>query len=716
LCGWLSFFLLFYVFLPAFILSIFLLLRIGSPAMAYWSSLAVLSGILLVKRRKIGVVGCLCFLLLVIFSHVVSWSFFDFFHDGLAYHQPATARIAAGFNPVYDGYMDLGRPQDNWSDAATYFPKATWYFAASVTAALGDIQLGKAYHLILFFSALFFVLHHTQGERAMKRLLWASACLNPMVFFQCTGYVLDSALGSLSVIALFYAGLHFSGKPVPRDAHVIGVVSLAMLFCVKTSGFAYGCVIVFCICLRRLSVEYLASKKNLSAAFAASVKLGLRIGIPLLLLVTVLGFSPYLTNLIEGRHVFYPLMRSGSSTNSNVPFVLETLANRVHPDAHNRVTRLLRSIASYPSYAALAQHYPAELKEPLWASLHEWKMYVVGAEFLSGGLGPLFFLLLLVSVLYGFLSFNRGNGWMTVTLCLMLFIQPHAWYPRYVPFLWMLPFVFCLSTPRRWDYLLIIPVLLAVINSGGVAYVSLQSAEEATRLYTKAFAPHRNEYVLLDKTVFRFDGIFDRFGIKQRFANPEQTVFTSYAFGGIFQERFTTGMYLFGKSIAFVEDIPPLPDLPVVFLEARSEPWTRMLEGIILYDPQEKTLFTALQSHPIPKGFWNRSGKIKSYMRVTEKPVGDMVFALTARLREDEGTVRPQKMSVYANNRHIGEWVWNQRGLEEKSIVIPLEALEESYNDPMSLLTLMFYLSDAETNAALEFSLMFEKMEFRATN
>ena len=43
--AWLSFFLLSYVFLPAFILSVFLLLRVGSPALAYWSSLAVLSGL-----------------------------------------------------------------------------------------------------------------------------------------------------------------------------------------------------------------------------------------------------------------------------------------------------------------------------------------------------------------------------------------------------------------------------------------------------------------------------------------------------------------------------------------------------------------------------------------------------------------------------------------------------------------------------------------------
>ena len=56
-CAWLSLFLLLYVFLPAFILSVFLLLRVDSPAMAYWCSLAVLLGLLLTIRNKTGTIG-----------------------------------------------------------------------------------------------------------------------------------------------------------------------------------------------------------------------------------------------------------------------------------------------------------------------------------------------------------------------------------------------------------------------------------------------------------------------------------------------------------------------------------------------------------------------------------------------------------------------------------------------------------------------------------
>ena len=99
---------------------------------------------------------------------------------------------------------------------------------------------------------------------------------------------------------------------------------------------------------------------------------------------------------------------------------------------------------------------------------------------------------------------------------------------------------------------------------------------------------------------------------------------------------------------------------------------------------------------------------------MTEKPDDDVEFALTAGLKEEEGTVRPQKMSVYANNNPVGEWLWNQLGSEEKTITISRETLEESHYGPMNLLNLMFYLSDAETDAALEFAMMFEKMEFRA--
>jgi len=739
--GWLSLFLLLYVFLPAFILSVFLLLRVGSPALAYWASLAALSGLALAAGgTKRLIAGCLCFLLLVVFAHAVSWHFFDVFHDGLAYHQHATARIANGFNPVHDGYMYLIEPhgiwRDNWSDAATHFPKLTWYFAATIYSALGDIQTGTAYHLILLFAALFFVIHHTRGERFIKRLLWVLACLNPIVFIQATGFVIDGAIASLSIIALFYAWLHFSGKQIPRNAHVMGVVSLAMLFCIKHPGVAFGGIVIICICLHRLFAEYRIFKKSLIGAFMAAVKLGLRIGLPLLLLVAVLGFSPYLTNLLSGRHIFYPLMGvSEASYSTYFPDALENLAQRVYPDAHNRVTRLLTSIASYPTASFMTAQSHAVIKNPLSIPRHEWLMHTPGSEILAGGMGPLFFLLVLLSLPFCIFLRNgegQGNGWLVLTLCLMLLIHPHAWLFRYVPFLWALPFFLCLPTPRRWDhYILAVPILLGAINTGGVAYISLQSAERSRQIFTEALAPHRGEYVLLDRSIFRSDGIFNRFGITQRFANPEETVFPNiYFFHGHWARRIP-GRLMFGSQIAFEADIPPLPMLPVIFSEESAQPWIRMSSGIVDSGEESTLLDTIL--HPdlvgldqvveqrrwnqfiqnAPRGFWNYLDRVKFFIRVTEKPTSSIEFALTARLREIEGSIRPQRMLVHADEFLIDEWLWASSEQEEKTVTLPLEVLEEVHASPLNLLVLRFEITDEALGPSQRFSIMFDKMEFR---
>jgi hypothetical protein len=712
-------FLLLYVFLPALVLSCFLLLRLGSPALVYRTSLAVLAGAAWYNRDKIGLSDGLCFLLIVIFSHVVSYLFFDFFHDALVYHQPAITRIAAGFNPVYDGYMNLGRAPDTWSDQATYFPKMTWYFAASVTAVFGDVQLGKACHLILFFSAVLFVWHHTRGDHVLRRLLWVAACLNPIAFLQFTGYLVDGALAFLSAMALFYANLYFGGKTLTRVSHVMGIIVLAMLFCIKTSGFVYGSIIVFCVCLHCFFAELRASGDSRivrwKAGLERSVKLGSKLGVPLFLLVAVLCFSPYITNLLEHRHLFYPLIQTDVPANSNVSLALEKLAEDTYPDAHNRFTRLLFSIAAYPHFLLNA---PAEIKNPFGAPRLEWMLYRSGGIAMAGGLGPLFFLLLLLSALYWLLLRgwkNGENAWLLFTLCLMLFIQPHAWNVRYAPFLWMLPFILCLSIPFKKECFLVVPILLAIINVTGITYVFAKGSWEDSRRIAGMLEPHRGQCVLLDKSVFQCDGFFDRFDIKQKFANPEQTVFQNISLSEYRRERYIAGRPVLGSNIAFEEDIPLLPNFPVVFAEERAEPWVKMSEGVVLYDPEEKATLLTMYSQSLPKGCWNASGKIKFYVRVRDRPEGDMEFALTASPRVDEkGNFVRQAMNVFVNNQQIGEWLWDRAKSSEKTITLPQKILEESYNDEMRLLTLMFYLTPDNPDVRQEFNLMFEKMGFRS--
>ena len=152
--SYLSLLLLLYVALPSFILSVFLLLRIGSPATAYWISMVLLGGVIFYNRGKLRIGDYVVFFCILVLCHAPAYFTFDMCFDGLAYHQPAVRRLADGFNPIYDGYMNLERPPDIWSDQATYFPKAMWYFAATVTAAAAIGVGGGGFTVRRFVAAL----------------------------------------------------------------------------------------------------------------------------------------------------------------------------------------------------------------------------------------------------------------------------------------------------------------------------------------------------------------------------------------------------------------------------------------------------------------------------------------------------------------------------------------------------------------------------------
>jgi hypothetical protein len=300
-------------------------------------------------------------------------------------------------------------------------------------------------------------------------------------------------------------------------------------------------------------------------------------------------------------------------------------------------------------------------------------------------------------------------------LAALIAIQPHSWQVRYIPFLWLFPIVLLLSAPRGKEYLLSVPLLLFLINLSGMTYVFFSGYLEVGREVTDALAPYRGQCVLLDRSIFQCDGFFDRFHIRQKFANPETTDFSKNLAWRDFRRERYVGRPVFGSNIAFEEDIPLLPEFPVVFADEEASPWTRMSEGMLLFDPEEQATPLTMYSYAVPRGWWNIAEKIKFYVRVTEKPAEDMEFALTVKPRVDEGgNFRKQSMKVYANNRQVGEWLCDRGEGGEKTVILPLPTLEESYNDAMHLLTLMFCLTDPEApEERQEFTLMFESMEFR---
>jgi hypothetical protein len=303
------------------------------------------------------------------------------------------------------------------------------------------------------------------------------------------------------------------------------------------------------------------------------------------------------------------------------------------------------------------------------------------------------------------------------------------------------------------------------------------------------------------------DGFFDRFDIKQKFANPEAERFSNDFWSDPRLER-RTGRLSIGGNLVFEEDIPPLPSVSLDLLSDAARPWRIMSDGLEFIDTEElfSTFYNMLEAEWVAKtlppsfegmlgqGLWNYASRVKLYMQVLEKPKGDMVLALTASprfvegvvsvdsvlarktetvvsddtrlyvtfsavptsvdlslpegffdsyylpedmflqegtmLQDEEGnmkfsfTLQPvthfdplwaSRMTVRANERLLGEWLWDEPGSTEKTVVIPREILEESYNDDLHLLTLRFDLTEpGNPDKTMKYCLKFERMEVRS--
>jgi hypothetical protein len=349
----------------------------------------------------------------------------------------------------------------------------------------------------------------------------------------------------------------------------------------------------------------------------------------------------------------------------------------------------------------------------------------------------------------------------------MTAIHPHSWQVRYVPFVWAIPVVLFQALPARRDYLLLVPLALFAADAAGVSYVFASDYLARTRKIEGELEPHRGQAVLLDRGTFQFDGIFGRYGIRQKFANPEagkRGDFSNEPWAAPRLGR-QTGHMSFGSNIAFEEDLPPLPMFPLVLADAEASPWLRMSDGVALFTRESMDEFytrmekagkaldraesgknlslsdfrfdsedagtpsgffslsemikiapmyppTRESAEELGPGVWNYGKKVKFYMRVPDEPKGDMTFSLTGSPCLLEGMPLPQEAEVFVNNRFLGRWLWE--GPDEKTLVVPLEILRESFDDEMRLLTLTFIVTlPGEPENGLMHSLNFEKLEFR---
>jgi hypothetical protein len=362
--------------------------------------------------------------------------FYDFTWDGQWYHQTAVYKMSAGWNPLWEPVPEEFGTRF-WRLWVVHYAKGPWYWALTLYATTGSIEMAKAASAIVPLIAFLVVLAVAidfgigRGWAAVVALV---TTLNPVTTCGLVTHQVDGILVSLLACAVA-GGMAWMRRPSWLSAFVAFTAG-ALCMNVKFTGVVYVCFfyaagIVYCLWKRRDLVG------RYSAFVAASLVAG----------VLLIGYNPYVTNTVHRGHPFYPMQGSAEhpSLADQGRDPIEQYETPENMKGRNRFLRLGYGIFGRPGTAPFVTK-TAELMWPFGATWRDFARYYFH-DVRIGGFGPWFSGPLLLALLIAIVGCARrtlpAGALLLVSgaIVLSLLVSTHTWWARYGPHLWWLPIV-----------------------------------------------------------------------------------------------------------------------------------------------------------------------------------------------------------------------------------------------------------------------------------
>lgn len=390
------------------------------------SAIAAFATVFAMNRTAWRPLAAAAALLIAIVCLAATFLVHDTSIDGQHYHFHAVYALAQGWNPFSGAPQPaIGEPVTPWS---VHYPRGGWIIAALLmTAGFGVATMKLVNLLVLAGAALIAAsaLLRFGFSRIVSIGLAFAAVLNPVVLSQVHTAMNDGLLALCLLV--FSLQLAIFVRDHDRFALAIALAAMTLGLNLKFSAVpmfalfaALACAIVF-----------------FTRGFRPALTTGLVVLATAIVAIFVLGWSPYMTNLIGYGHPFHPVMgpNAGDIMSYNTPPVLEPL---------NGAQRFLFSLfaethSGFDGSAALKLPFliaPAELRA------------AGGVDVRIAGLGPFFSGVLIVSLIAAItlaVTSARRNAtarlWLIVAALLVAtsLIMPENWWARYVPQLWFAP-------------------------------------------------------------------------------------------------------------------------------------------------------------------------------------------------------------------------------------------------------------------------------------
>lgn len=389
------------------------------------------------------------------FAIAITEQFYDLDYDSQWYHLETVIALNNGWNPVRHKLTVRSDPDISSQDILLSYPKAQEIVEAVIYRFTGKIEAGKSFNVMTILMAFGFTLSAFLKLKGLNPLLSLIGSLlliaNPITLIQYLSAYVDGSiynllLSLLALLLLFYV--------THKNQLILAIIlCTTILWVTKLTAILYVTVcfvtfLIYCWYNEKILLFF----KSIQAYLIAAV-----------LALLLLGFHPYVTNLIWYGN---PLYAGGRSTNSyfytNAPESLYYL----HP-----IQRFIISIFSKPEILR-GEHKTHQLKLPFTIASDELP-HLINDNTVSG-FGSLFsgiFILSIIGTLLMIKSTHRAfiKGGVLLFLA-VLFVSsalfPASNYARFITPFWIFPSlvaIYSLSEKKVLPNALGIVLILVII-------------------------------------------------------------------------------------------------------------------------------------------------------------------------------------------------------------------------------------------------------------
>lgn len=365
-----------------------------------------------------------------------SGAFYDLSFDGQAYHQEAIIQLKEGWNPYAAPTLFPDASVLMW---VNHYPKGPWINAAALYAVTNRIEYSKVFNLLFIIASFWLAvaaLAHVPGLPHKKAIVLALlVCLNPVSVSQVLSFYVDGQMASLQAILASLAYLWL--VRADRLVLLLFVIALVLTIDVKFTGLVYAFLVSAGVVVWS---SMFATRAMTAMALYASMA-------AILVGVLVVGYNPYVTNVTNHGHIFYPLNagKAAAMAAGQMPANFRPL---------NRFDKMFHSLFSESQHTLDVSRF----KAPFTVHRSELAAFRM-PDVRVGGFGPLFGGALILAALILVRAWPRQPRQAYAAASILFWIllsagiNPEAWWARWAPQLWLLPAIalvvgFC--APANW--------------------------------------------------------------------------------------------------------------------------------------------------------------------------------------------------------------------------------------------------------------------------